>query len=216
MRVKFYLYFNVKNMLKCNTKGIIMEEKKLQNYLLKAEYLRVVIQGDKKSPAPPLRHVNKRKNSTKYILNRLSRAPYRKQNADRLADLMKRSTVIELSLKVSDLEANANEWKSAKVANAIEKGQNLHLLYYKMVYFASQKKPTIKWKRPYRYNAALRLRNMNNNSASKSFLAKFSKIDSNSSELLKEGKKILDQNALAMEHEFSDRRNYRNSTPLHT
>ncbi|MCH9812209.1 hypothetical protein K0U07_05575 [bacterium] len=196
-----------------------MKEKKLKNYLLKAEYIRPAVAGSNEVPLALKRIIKQRKNRTKYILSHLHGVPYKTLSAQKLARLLKGSKLTVLSLDVSNSGSISKSEKVAKAVNDIEKRKNLHLLYYSMIYFAMRKKSTAKWQRPYRYNAALRLKNFHKQPIIRirpAFQAKFSKITTDKEDLLHEGKEVLEQNCLAMEQEYSDRRNYRNSTPLHT
>ena len=196
-----------------------MKEQKLKNYLWKADYIRPAIGGYKEGPLAPFRIIKQRKNRTKCILSHLQGVPYKTASRKQLALLLKSSHWSVLSLSANDLKSASNEVKTAKAVSEVEKKQDLHLLHYSMVYFAKKKRSTIKWQRPYRFNAAKKIKSLYQGRhpfKRASSLSKFSKITTKKEELLQEGKEILEQNHLAMEQEYSDRRNYRNSTSLHT
>ena len=202
-------------MLKCTSKEGAMNKKQLKNYLEKAEYLQVLIKGATKSPAPFGHKISK----SSRCLSALRPTPYRSHNKKKLGALLKSSVFVEISLTEASPADDNNTVKIAEIANAVGNRQNLHLLYYKMVYYSSRKKPLFQWKRQQTFNAPLKLQKMApvlKGASSKTFIAKFSKITSAESDSLKEGKETMEINQLAREREFSERRNYRTSTHLYT
>jgi hypothetical protein len=195
-----------------------MNKKQLKNYLEKAEYLRVLIKGTTKSPLSPAPSSHKISKSIR-CLNSLRAIPYRTHDSRKLGALLKSSVLVEISLAEIVPTDDNNSLKVAGIANAIGNRQNLHLLYYRMIYYASKKKAIFKWRRPQKFNAPLKLQKMLpslKRFSSKTFIAKFSKITSEESDSLQEGKETMEINQLAREREYSERRNYRTSTHLYT
>lgn len=209
-----------------------MEKKSLKSYLKRAEYLLVFIQKFNhdssllKYKGVHIHSMNFRNllNFNKITTTNPLKPPLeRKKQIDRLKKLLFSNDTAQIFLMEGTNNKNFKAFKAAKMTSAVSNKQNLRLLHIGMIYYANNHKmKSIKgWKVPCLIHVSrqlqyiLRSPMIMDNTDSDVFYKKYKVIHTLKKEL-KNKETGFRKSDLALEKEYSHRRNYRTSSPLHT
>lgn len=140
----------------------------------------------------------------------------------KLNELLYTSNAVKISLKEKGESLGLNTYNIAKQTNSIGKNRNLHLLSYVILYYErrfSNRFENRTWKLPKlqqisKFRPILEFKNQKFVSSGLPLSTK--KINTISKTTKNGNAQVADDNAVTLEKQFSRRRNYRTSSPLHT